>query len=65
MSLAGRQRLIINHSGFLSPMRRALEALGLIIDDEVWQPSAAQLENSIACYIWFYDCLRHPLRIGV
>ena len=44
-------------------MRRALEDLGLAIDEEVWQPSKEQLENTIACYVWFYDCLRHPFRI--
>lgn len=63
MPLAGRQHLIINHSGFLPPMRRALEARGLVIDEDIWQPSAAQLKKTIACYVWFYDCLRHPLRI--
>lgn len=63
MTLAARHHLIINHSGFLPPMRRALEARGLLIDDDVWQPRAALLEKTIACYVWFYDCLRHPLRI--
>ena len=63
MPLAGRQHLIMNHSGFLPPMRRALEARGLIFDEDIWQPSAAQLEKAIACYVWFYDCLRHPFRI--
>ena len=44
-------------------MRRALEERGLIVDEDIWQPGSAQLEKTIACYVWFYDCLRHPLRI--
>lgn len=63
MTFAERQHLIINHSGFLPAMRRALEARGLTIDEDAWQPSAAQLEKTVACYVWFYDCLRHPFRI--
>ena len=63
MTFAERQHLIVNHSGILPSMRRALEERGLIIDEDAWQPSAAQLEKTIACYVWFYDCLRHPLRI--
>lgn len=63
MNTAGRQRLIVNHSGFLPSMRRALEERGLIVDEDVWHPNAAQLENTIACYVWFYDCLRHPFRV--
>lgn len=63
MTVAGRQRFIVNHSGFLPPMRRGLELCGLSIDENVWQPTAAQLEQTLACYVWFYDCLRHPLRV--
>jgi spore maturation protein CgeB len=63
MPTAHRQRLIINHPGFHPPLRRALEEIGLDIDADVWQPSPHQLENAIACYVWFYDCLRHPFRV--
>ena len=62
MASVERQRLIINHSGFLPAMRRALEEHGLIIDEDIWQPSSAQLTKTIACHVWFYDCLRYPLR---
>lgn len=59
----GRTRLIINHTGFLPPMRSALEARGLSIDENVWLPSGGQLEGTLACHVWFYDCLRHPWRM--
>lgn len=63
MPIALRQRLIVNHRKFYSPMQHALQEIGLSIDDEVWQPSTEQLEKTLACYIWFYDCLRHPFRV--
>ncbi|MEI7430988.1 MAG: glycosyltransferase [Betaproteobacteria bacterium] len=58
-----RQRLIINHTGFHPPLRRALEDIGLVLDEALWLPNKEQLESAIACYVWFYDCIRYPLRI--
>lgn len=57
-----RNRLINNQLGFLPPMRSALEARGLSIDDNVWHPSDEQLQTTLACHVWFYDCLRHPVQ---
>lgn len=60
---AQRTHLIINHRGFLPALRTALEADGIIVDEDLWRPSAAQLSQTLACYVWFYDCLRHPWRV--
>lgn len=62
-AVAKRRRLIINHTNFVHPLRRSFEAAGLRIDDDLWQPSDEQLEQTLACMVWFYDCLRHPLQI--
>lgn len=58
-----RQTLIINHPDFLPPMRRELAAGGLKIVENIWLPTREQLAETLACYVWFYDCLRHPLRV--
>ncbi|HMW17544.1 MAG TPA: glycosyltransferase [Accumulibacter sp.] len=58
-----RDHLIINHRGFVKPVRNALMTMGLSIVDEAWQPSEELLSRSLACHVWFYDCLRHPWKI--
>ncbi|MBL8399231.1 MAG: glycosyltransferase [Candidatus Accumulibacter sp.] len=61
--VAIRDHLIINHRGFVKPVRNALIDMGLSIVDEVWLPSDDLLRKSIACHVWFYDCLRYPWKI--
>ena len=61
--MADRRRLIMNHSGYLPAMRRAMEARGIVLDDDVWQPSPDRLAETLACHVWFYDVIRHPWRI--
>ncbi|MEI7614145.1 MAG: glycosyltransferase [Betaproteobacteria bacterium] len=58
-----RKHIIVNHSGLMPPLRSALEARGLVLDDDHWLPSDEQLEKTLACHVWFYDCLRHPVRV--
>ena len=63
MTFPERNHIIVNHSGFMPPLRSALESRGLVLDDDIWDPSEEQLEKTLACHVWFYDCLRHPLRV--
>lgn len=58
-----RNCIIYNHVGFLSPLRLQLEARGLESVYEAWRPAPEVLKRSLACFVWFYDCLRHPLKI--
>lgn len=62
-ALMDRDRILINHSGFSAPLLRSLEGLGLMAAREEWAPAPELLERSAACFVWFYDCLRHPVRI--
>lgn len=58
-----RYRLIMNHSGFLPPMRRALVELGVEFTDENWNPTQEDLRQTLGCHVWFYDVVRKPWRI--
>ena len=63
MTATGRNRLIVNHSGFLPSIRRSLEERGVVINEDDWTPDPEKLEATLACYVWLYDCLRHPWRV--
>ena len=58
-----KQRLIVNHRDMHEPLRRTLVQRGLLLGEENWAPSDSDLEGVLGCYIWFYECLRHPLRV--
>ena len=58
-----RDIILINHAGLLAPLRRELPVRGLTVVDEEWAPAPELLDRSLACHIWFYDCLRYPLKI--
>lgn len=58
-----RNRFIANHSSFLALLQQGVEARGLIPVYDEWHPSSELLEQSLACFVWFYDCLRFPVRI--
>lgn len=58
-----RDTIIINHKGFYPPLKRALESQGLKTTDQDWFPSGELLQRSLVCVVWFYDCLRHPVKI--
>ena len=57
------QHIIINHSGFHPAMRHGMEKLGIIFDQNTWKPTAQQMKPTVACHIWFYECIRHPFKI--
>lgn len=63
MPMGERNRIIINHSGFYTPLLDELQSLGLEPVYDRWAPDGALLDRSLACFIWFYDCLRHPVRV--
>ncbi len=56
------RRLLINHSGFYNPLLRELEKLGYEALWDKWEPDSAELEGVQACFVWFYDCIRYPLK---
>lgn len=60
---ARRDRVIVNQDKFCSPLLDGLAARGLEPVSDCWQPDAALLARSLACFVKLYDCLRHPLRI--
>lgn len=57
--------IIINHNNFFRPLLQNLEDTGLELAHEHWHPTPELLEKSLACFIWFYDALRHPLKVFV
>jgi spore maturation protein CgeB len=61
--MATRNRLILNHTGFMPPMRRALTEMGVVIDEENWRPGSDELGSVLGCHVWFYDVVRKPWRI--
>jgi len=58
-----RNLILINQDKFYQPLQRGLEARGLDAVFDQWRPDAVSLDRTLACFISFYDCLRHPLRV--
>lgn len=58
-----RNTLLINHTGFPVTLRRELAVRGLTFVDGDWAPAPELLDRSLACFVWFYECLRHPLKV--
>lgn len=58
-----RDTFIVNQSKFSLPLRQGLEARGLRQLVDAASADAATLQRSLACFVGFYDCLRHPVRI--
>lgn len=58
-----RHCLLINERKFYGPLQRGLEARGLKVARDDWAPDSAQLNEVLACFVGFYDCLRQPIRI--
>lgn len=56
-------RILVNHSGFYRPLRKALEDEGIRVDDCGWELPPDDGAPVLACVVWFYDCLRHPLKV--
>ena len=46
-----------------SPLTEAFVDLGIDVHRNHWQPSADLLGKVSACFVSFYDCLTHPLRV--
>ena len=58
-----RNHVIINHSGFFGPLLQGLKGYDLMPVFEQWEPEPELCSQSLACFIWFYDALRHPLKV--
>ena len=58
-----RKVLLVNEQKFYGPLQRGLEARGLEILRDDWMPDPALLQETLACFVWFYDCLRHPVKV--
>ena len=54
--------IIINHKDFYAPLQVALADHGLLSLYENWSPTSQYLKNTCACFIDFYDVMRHPLK---
>lgn len=59
-----RDYLLINHAHFLPALRNTLPAEGVTLSDSVdWEPSEQTLQHTMAGFVWFYDCLRFPVKV--
>jgi len=58
-----RNHIIINHNDFFKPLILGLKERGLEPIFDQWQPETELLQKSLACFIWFYDALRHPIQV--
>lgn len=55
-------KIIVNHKDFYAPIRNALASRGLVSLDENWAPTEKYLKHICACFIDFYDVMRHPVK---
>jgi len=55
--------ILFNHNNSYDLLANGLESHGIKCDKNNWHPSATQLSNTRACVIWFYDVMRHPLKV--
>lgn len=58
-----RKLIILNHGGLNHNLVSELQRPGVEIVKENWEPSAALLNRTLVCIIWFYEGLRSPLRV--
>jgi spore maturation protein CgeB len=58
-----KDHLLVNHAGFLKPLLHDLESRDIKMVYNEWKPTSDLLERTLACYIRFYDCFHHPIRV--
>ena len=58
-----KHRILINHSAFLPSIADAFKKNDYALDWDNWNPPKNKLEQTQACFIWFYDILRHPFKV--
>ena len=61
--MSNKKLILINHTAFYPPVAKGLEEQDFLCIWDVWNPTKEQLSSSIACFIWFYDVLRHPFKV--
>ena len=60
-----RDHLIVNHSWFSPPILQALAARDITVHMGAWDTLPAAGDRLLGADIWFYDALRHPLRVAL
>ncbi len=60
-----RDHLIINHSWFSPPILQALAARGITVHMDAWHAPPVAGDRLLGAAIWFYDALRHPLKVAL
>lgn len=56
-------QLIFNFRKGFAPLKEGLEACGCSLFDNLWEPSEAQLKETDACIINFYEGVRRTWRL--
>lgn len=56
--------IIINHRNFSNPLLAGLEKCNLTPIYDQWHPDPKLLQQTLACFIWFYDALRYPFKVA-
>jgi spore maturation protein CgeB len=59
-----RDHLIINHSWFSPPILHELAARGIELHMDAWQTLPVAGDRLLGAAIWFYDALRHPVKVS-
>ena len=59
-----RDHLIVNHSWFSPPILDALTARGIEVHLDAWSTLPVAGDRLLGAVIWFYDALRHPVKIS-
>lgn len=59
--MSSRPSLLLHHTGVHPALQRELAARGLELRQSKRAEDADR--DTLACVVWFYDCLRHPLQI--
>lgn len=54
-------QLIFNFRKGFTPLKEGLETCGCTVFDNLWEPSEAQLKETDACIINFYEGVRRAL----
>ncbi len=60
-----RDHLIVNHSWFSPPILQALAARDITVHMDAWDTLPAAGDRLLGANIWFYDALRHPLKVAL
>jgi len=57
------RNIIIKNDNDSTPLQCGMEALGIRFVHNEWTPNPDLLQQTLACFIRFYDCIHHPIRV--